>query len=129
MHHVNRVVVTPKVAPKSIYNLNLLQFIARYCTYYFHDEVYCLIEWNIWKECVRKIHLFFYTTLLPGQHICDSRYAFLRSTVNIYIDLLNHPKKTLLNPKNVKMALALIKTKNWHLFVPLVRKCSFYMSI
>ena len=31
--------------------------------------------------------------------------------------------------KMLPLALALIKTKNRHLFDPLVRKCSFYMRI
>ena len=54
----------------------------------------------------------------------------------LYCCLQFASKKTLLKEmcdfltlKMLSLALALIKTKNSHLFDPLVRKCSFYMRI
>ena len=56
------------------------------------------------------------------------RYPLLSSTVC----LKKTPLKDMcdfLTLKMLPLALALIKTKNRHLFDPLVRKCSFYMRI
>ena len=51
----------------------------------------------------------------------DTTGCFKKSFLRIFSDFL-----TL---KMLALALALIKTKNRHLFDPLVRKCSFYMRV
>ena len=89
---------------------------TKHCSLFSPQSNVCIISFSF-EQCMKRKKLIGILSITNRSYSVSQKKTLLKEMCDF------------LTLKMLPLALALIKTKNCHLFDPLVRKCSFYMRI